>query len=311
MALEYSSIQLEISPVCNNGCISCIGGPHLQNKKKAGFALVKSIVKTLKKSPRHRSVLFTSAEPTLYLGLPVLAKEISDLGFKEIGIQTNGRRLSSFSYAHELVKSGVKNFRISIYSTNPKAHDKITGVKGSFKQTWRGINNLIALKAKNPSIEIGIACVVSKLNITTLCSSLKSFYSLKGINFVTLNSLVVSGRAVKNKDKLLVKYSDVIKECLKFDKMQNHLPPLARERPNITGLPFCVGSSLGMLENRIFETCELVEISGKSLRKAFSGEGVSYIKLPVCRRCAYEKNCPGVQRAYIKKFGVKEFKPVL
>ena len=49
---------------------------------------------------------------------------------------------SYLNYCKELINAGMTKVTIYVFSSKPEIHDNITRVKGSFKQTMKGINNL-------------------------------------------------------------------------------------------------------------------------------------------------------------------------
>jgi MoaA/NifB/PqqE/SkfB family radical SAM enzyme len=93
---------------------------------------------------RWRGLTLTGSEVTLRPDLPDLARRARDHGFEHIRIQTHGTRLADEKYCRELVEAGIDEFFVSITAADADTHDAITGVKGSFHKTVRGLENLEA-----------------------------------------------------------------------------------------------------------------------------------------------------------------------
>jgi len=59
---------------------------------------------------------------------------------------SNGRKLSDYDFCKTLKDSGIYSITISIQGSYQELHDKITRVKGSFKQSLTGLENLIKVE---------------------------------------------------------------------------------------------------------------------------------------------------------------------
>ncbi|MFW9875825.1 MAG: radical SAM protein, partial [Candidatus Thorarchaeota archaeon] len=66
----------------------------------------------------------------------------------EIWLSTNGTNLNS-SLIKTLLRSGLRNIRTSIHSHDPKIHDTITGVEGSWKKLLTNIDNTYKISSRN------------------------------------------------------------------------------------------------------------------------------------------------------------------
>ena len=117
----------------------------------------------------------TSFRPWLYVtgGEPLLSPNFR--GFVEaarqrklaVHLQTNGTMLAG--EAEFLVKTGVLAVSISLDGP-PEVHDAIRGVKGTFGKLARGVEALLAARAKfnSPTPVVGFNCTISKGNLDFL-----------------------------------------------------------------------------------------------------------------------------------------------
>ena len=117
----------------------------------------------------------TSFRPWLYVtgGEPLLSPNFR--GFVEaarqrglaVHLQTNGTMLAEV--AEFLVKTGVLAVSISLDGP-PEVHDAIRGVKGTFGKLARGVEALLAARAKfnSPTPVVGFNCTITKGNLDFL-----------------------------------------------------------------------------------------------------------------------------------------------
>jgi MoaA/NifB/PqqE/SkfB family radical SAM enzyme len=91
---------------------------------------------------RWQGIIFTGSEITLRRDLPDLSKMARNSGFNHVRIQTHGMRLADENYCRELVEAGIDEYFVSVTAADAEQHDAITGVRGSFEKTLRGLENL-------------------------------------------------------------------------------------------------------------------------------------------------------------------------
>lgn len=135
-------LWLEITRSCNLTCRHCYAGsgPHLPLTGRMGFADWCRAMDEAR-SIGCRRLQFIGGEPTVHPDLSGLIEHAKNLGFRHCAVFTNATVLHD-----DLVESfrrlGVR-VAISFYSSDPEAHDQITGQKGSFDRTVGGIRRLV------------------------------------------------------------------------------------------------------------------------------------------------------------------------
>jgi radical SAM protein with 4Fe4S-binding SPASM domain len=87
-------------------------------------------------------ICFTGGEATLHENLPELIAHAKQLG-QITGLLTNGRRLSDRKYVDTLVSAGLDHLQITIESHVAEIHDQMVGSRGAWKQTVKGIRNVL------------------------------------------------------------------------------------------------------------------------------------------------------------------------
>ena len=108
MTSNNNQIVLTTGFECNNDCVMCSVGSKLNNKNNS---TTEEIFKILSEGRKNNSlsVDFTGGEPTVRKDLPRLILFAKMMGYKTIGISTNGMLLSDNSYCEKLVKAGLNS----------------------------------------------------------------------------------------------------------------------------------------------------------------------------------------------------------
>lgn len=155
----YLTLTIEFK--CNNNCQFCML-KKIKNKIKENSK--EKIIQIIHRaSEKYPNIIFSGAEVTLNKNLTQYAKYAKKIGFKNIRIQTNARKLKDIKYLNELIKSGINEYYITLLSEKKETHEKLTQKKNSFEETIKGINNLNQKKLKTI-----ISIVVTKTNYKDL-----------------------------------------------------------------------------------------------------------------------------------------------
>jgi radical SAM protein with 4Fe4S-binding SPASM domain len=132
-------------------------------------------------------ILFTGGEPTLCDDLPELIRHAGQNG-QITGLNTNGRRLADGQYVENLVAAGLDHVQITLESADEEIHDRMVGRKGAFKQTVRGLQNVLA-----GELFVMTNTTMLKTNAHAIPATL-DFLAELGVRTVGLNALIYSGR---------------------------------------------------------------------------------------------------------------------
>ncbi len=139
-----------------------------------------------------------------------LIKTISKLGNKtKLHILTNGRSLSNYEYAREIVRNiGEREvlWGIPLYGHKATLHDELVGSSGAFIETISGISNILNL---GQTIELRI--VPTRQNITSLKNILEFITSnYLPIKIISIMNLEPKGLARKNYNSIYTPVEDQI-----------------------------------------------------------------------------------------------------
>ena len=167
-----SSLQFELSSRCNERCIHC----YIPNdKKNHGFDM--PIAKVI--SVLDEFAVMGGIHVTLSGGEVFLHKDIVEIAKycreKDLMVTILSNLIAVKDEQIEQLKDlNISLVQVSLYSMDPKKHDMITTVKGSFEKTKTAIEKLVAA-----DIPLQISCPVMKANKDGYSEVLEYARSLK------------------------------------------------------------------------------------------------------------------------------------
>lgn len=265
---------------CNNNCIFCSEADRYKTKEP--LDRIKQELLEIKK--KYDFVNIMGREPTLRDDITEIIRYAKSIGFKQVGITTNGRLFAYQSFAKKILSTGIDQIVVSLQGHNAALHDYQTQVHGSFEQTVKGIKNLIKLNNKGISLLVNV--VINQITYKQL-QEIVSFIVSLGIK--EINLLYVSPLSKRSRSKKIIpKISDVVPVIV------NILSSYSKSKDVkllFVELPPC------------FVPVEY--------RKHFSPcleNNPDKIKINFCRGCEYDKRCTGIMKYYFKLYGKNEFK---
>ena len=189
---KISSLQFELSSRCNERCIHC----YIPNaKKNKGLDMPTAKVKNLLDEFAQMGgihVTLSGGEVFLHKDILEIVKYCREKDLK-ISILSNLISLKDDDIP-VLKDANLSLIQVSLYSTDPQIHDKITTVKGSCKKTMSAIEKLI-----DADIPVQISCPIMKTNKDTYLDVIK-YAEDKGIKAQT--DYVLMARADYSTDNL-------------------------------------------------------------------------------------------------------------
>lgn len=219
-----SSLQLELSSRCNERCIHC----YIPNEKKnKGFDMpYENFKKLIDEFSRLGGIHITlsGGEALLHKDIVKMLYYCRDKDLK-ISILSNLISLTDEEII-AMKETNVSLVQTSLYSMNPKIHDYITTIQGSFEKTKNAIERLV--KADVP---VQISCPLMKANKDGYKEVLKYAQSLK-INAQT--DYIMMAQADLNTSNLANRLSleeteKVINDIIDYDL--DYLKDFERKKP--------------------------------------------------------------------------------
>jgi|GEM_PF-1638545 len=187
-------VHWDITYKCNLNCIHCyLGDLRMKKNDELQYSECIKILEELR-SLGTFNITFSGGEPFLKPEFITIVKEARKMGFK-INIITNGTLLNN-EMIDEL-KNLFIEINVSLYGLSSDFHEKVTGVKGSYKKTWNAIENLLESKTK---FKLKVTAIKQNLNnMNKLINHLEKM----GINFELNTSLLPD----------ISESSDIIESC--------------------------------------------------------------------------------------------------
>jgi len=285
-------MDLNVWDKCNNKCLMCTNPDSPWPAFDGSFdysykAIIKRIEKIKEKIRLDDSIYLTGGEPTLHPQfldiLKYLSKNFPD---QKITLLTNGRRFIYKDFAKKVLEIN-DNFDIDVSLHGPAADicDRITRTPDSFKQTIKGLENLLFYKKQHT---VGIRFVITKLSYKYIPHFLetikKHFPSIDKIIFLFWEP---EGQAIKNLESVKVTYNQVKPYLEKI-----RLPAKSLKEIRFYHFPLCV------IPERFWP------YAWRTLR----ADEITFIKN--CDKCFYKDYCLGIHKDYLKYMGDKEFMPL-
>lgn len=233
----------------------------------------------------------TGGEPTLHPDFfQLLAYFRRRLAKTPIKLLTNGRKLADAGFTARLLKIARPpfSFIVPLHGPGPALHDKVAGVKGSFVQTMKGLENLFSL-AGGRDIEIRI--VLHKLTVKALPGILEllleKFPGTSRYRVVVMH-YEIEGESAKNHRLVVLRFKDSVRAVRACG---------------------CLVSKFANLELYHFPLCVLPP-SLRALARVTLPNPDRIYPPSKCGRCALKKKCLGLMLEYYKKFGASELKTI-
>jgi len=250
-------------------------------------AIIERLEKVKEKIKLDDSIYLTGGEPTLHPQfLDILKYLTQNFPKQKITLLTNGRRFIYKDFTREVL--GINddfNIDVSLHGPTDYTYDKITRAPGSFKQTIKGLENLLFYKKKQT---IGIRFVITKLSYKYIAQFLemvkKRFPSINKIIFLFWEP---EGQAIKNLETIKISYNQVRPY---LEKIQPSIKPLKEIR--FYHFPLCT------IPKRLWP------YTWRTLRP----DEVNFIKK--CDKCYYKNYCLGIHKDYLKYMVSKDFRPI-
>jgi len=279
-------ITIAIWNKCNNNCLMCTNPPDYKNG--GGYDYEDLVIRYKNLSEKETEIQLTGGEPTLHPHffdfLEFLRKKCPEA---KITLITNGRLFDHPDFTKKCLAIGNINFQISLHGPNEVLHDKITGVKGSFEETVRGIQNILNFRSQNSELELRI--VMHKPTLPHIGKiyqfMIKNFPKAERIVFIFME---MEGMAGVNIKRTGIRFEDALpylKELFGYFKTSP-------------------------IEIRLyhFPLCVLPPKFWPYIWRTLPFEEVIY--LPICERCEYKTYCLGIHKLYPQYMGTKEFQPI-
>lgn len=162
-ASQERKVIFNITYSCVNNCEFCATGDRI--RKFVAWPRIERILRE-HRDAGIRSLDIDGGEPTLHPKLRDTVALARELGYRQVNVTTNGRKLGDEANARALLDSGLTSLLISLHGHTAAIHDLITRAPGSFDDTVAGIRT--ALRVLPESVDFGVNITISKNNVEHL-----------------------------------------------------------------------------------------------------------------------------------------------
>jgi len=291
-------LDLKFGFDCNNRCVFCVQGDKRLHEGPKTTAELDALLR--ERRAQCDGVVFTGGEVTLRKDLLPMVDLAHKLGYRSIQIQTNGRMLSYQPYVDALIKAGATEFAPAIHGAQAETHDALTGAKGAFEQTCKGIQNV-----RRRGGFVIMNSVIVQQNYQQLPDTARLFVKL-GVQQFQFAFVHALGSAEKNFPEVVPRYGELLPylhEALRIGEE-------AGCRVMTEAVPFCLMNGMErFVAERIMPHTQIVD----GHREIPSYEDYRWaegkLRGPPCEACTWNQRCEGPWREYPQRFGWEEFTP--
>lgn len=297
--MSTSRLDLKLTFQCNNRCVFCVQGDKRSTETDREHDRARDEITA------HRAscdgIVFTGGEVTLRPDLPQLIAHARAVGYRNVQVQSNGRRMSYAPYLDALCDAGMTEFAPAIHGATSATHDALTRARGSFVQTVRAVE-----QARKRGVRVVLNSVIVRQNVGELVAMVRLFGRL-GVAQSQLAFVHALGTAEQNFDDVVPRYRDLkgpLREAL-----------LTGERLGMRmmteAVPYCFLVGLERFVAEEIMPATAILDGGRSIASYAEyrwTEGKA--RGPACATCAFSGRCEGPWREYPERFGWEEFVPV-
>jgi cyclic pyranopterin phosphate synthase len=308
--MATKKLSLILGYECNNNCRFCYCADK-RFDKKIGRKKTEDVKSELEEGIKRgcNFVDFLGGEPTIRNDIFGLIAHARKLGYKTIGMTTNGRMLCYRDFAEKILNAGLNHIIFSIHGHTAELHDYLTRSPGSFEQATIGMKNAKGIK---PDTYICTNTVIVRPNYKYLPQIAENNIKL-GADACEFIFIHPRGNAYKNFDEIVPTISEIVDYIPK-----TILVGRSREIKHFVFryLPVCymlgVGyeSYLSEYESRERFKEEHVGPEYRDLNVEENRRKYGRVKGRQCKACKYDKVCEGIFKEYAEKRGFEELIPV-
>jgi len=287
---------------CNNDCPMC------SNTGEASlfFHPTETLLRRAEVLHRYgfRRAVVTGGEPTIHPGFWTVVERLAADGFTW-DINTHGRSFAKDGFAERAARLGLKRAIVSLHSHVPATSATIFGTReDAHHETVAGIGRLVEAE-----VDVTLNCVLTRLNLGDLEEYLRvgraRYGARAAFKFVFPSTL---GKGGSWAEIATLRYSDVRETVQRLRSIALELDA----HVFFESFPSCIlddPDAVNLGRWAFGETHYLDDANGERVYSMRHIEAELSAFGEACRRCSALRSCPGVSRAYAKRYGTSELVP--
>lgn len=293
--------DLKLGFTCNNNCVHCV----VADKRRHPDISTKELESIILNDSGLDVIVFTGGEPTIRDDFLHLLEFAYHNGAKAINIQTNGRAFADYEFSKKVSKF-ANSILIAVHSHNEIIHDMITQRKGSWRETTRGLKNLMDIRAV-----VQTQTVLSKLNCDNLLKTYDFIQSVSPGARMNLTFPHANGSAWTNFKTVVPKYSSIKKEIHKCfakygHKICSEAIPLCYIHPYVNQVSVSEDRFKGNVKIRGLDISNAGNggfFDSRGITDNYNDSLLSDLRKPKsCVGCIYNNECFGVWKEYYERY---------
>ncbi len=273
---------------CNDNCISCILDTEITSRiPNPPLKQITDVIDSI--DPETDYFGIGGGEPTLRKEMFQILKYARERHPSlYMFMVTNGRLFAYEEFVKKLADLNLGNFRVGValYGHTQEIQEAVTRSKNSFKQTVQGIKNLLSF-----GIPTEVRTIINRINYQHM-EELANFIvkEFQGIDRMIFINMKITGNAYRNRDKVLVKYTELV--------------------------PYVERAVKVLIENNIntrlyhFPLCTIPKHLWNLAKGITKSETNELTFVEECEKCELRNECPRIWKSYVVFAGKDEFKAV-
>ena len=261
-----------------------------------GDANTEAVKAALAAIPHREGVILAGGEVTLRPDLPALVQAARALGFKRVALQTNGHILASKGAASGLRSLGLTDVAVAIHAPDAETHDWLTGVEGSFRRAAAA-----ARQAHASGLTLYLSVVLTRTT-TQLAARMVLLARSLGAGTIRFTPCREEGAAIAEARMLAPRLSLVAEALVAAAEVGRDAGVVVE----VVGVPLCLAPELRALAADRLDgrSPDRVSAIGEGEQREARAYGDD------CVRCTLRSVCPGVEAAYLRRWGGDELAAV-
>ena len=185
---EYLNLAIiEMTRFCNLHCVHCYN--HSYATEQGSYKKANRLLKHLMHKTTVKHITFSGGEPCISERFTEIVLHTKLQG-KRVTIITNGN--GPTEVYRQLAKMKVDRMEFSIHSSQPKIHDRIARVAGSFE---KAIGNMQLMQESG--VKVTPVIVISSLNYEDVTATVRFFHQ-QGIESMMVNRYNLGGEGLNH-----------------------------------------------------------------------------------------------------------------
>jgi pyruvate-formate lyase-activating enzyme len=301
----FDGTQAKITPslACNNDCRFCYNRAEKVSRRPMSEGDVMRLVdEAAAAAPTQLNLI--GGEVTI-LPYFVRALERAKGRFRDISVNTNGRRFADADFARACVDSGLSEVDVSLHGSTAAMHDHVSRTPGAFSETTAGLGNLLALQREGLRVKVSVTTIVLDWNAHDLVALGEALRAL-GVSSWRIKWAygALGGHADDAPSEYIVRYADALPQVR--EAIRRHTPAL---HIIVHDVPLCLLGDLSefstLHDRHVVARFEVDRVEPAAPVRGRWGETASR-----CDGCAERAACCRPSAAYVRRFGEDELTPL-